>query len=154
MKFVPSEEIAIGSEHALKLTHVRRVLQYTPLIVFYSVLVSHTNTSYTQQKAAHPNSLTMQTSGSFTVNERQILTSVNTAASTLSMLGSAFIVLCYVLFKELRKFSFKLVFFLALSVSSPSKTPRSEPNVLFNSSPYPYTHGPISSSFLFLSLYN
>lgn len=121
MEFVPSEEIAIGSEHALKLTRVRRVLQYTPLIVFSSVLVSHTNTSYTQQKAAHPNSLAMQTSGSFTVNERQILTSVNTAASTLSMLGSAFIVLCYVLFKELRKFSFKLVFFLALSVSSPSK---------------------------------
>eukprot|EP00268_Persea_americana_P055139 TRINITY_DN6386_c1_g1_i2.p1 TRINITY_DN6386_c1_g1~~TRINITY_DN6386_c1_g1_i2.p1 ORF type:complete len:175 (-),score=14.14 TRINITY_DN6386_c1_g1_i2:603-1127(-) len=57
----------------------------------------------------------MQASGSFTVNERQMLTAVNTAASTLSMVGSAFIVLCYILFKELRKFSFKLVFFLAFS---------------------------------------
>ncbi|KAK2965576.1 hypothetical protein RJ640_018742 [Escallonia rubra] len=53
--------------------------------------------------------------GSLTAGDRRILTSVNTGASTLSFLGSGFIVLCYLLFKDLRKFSFKLVFFLALS---------------------------------------
>uniref|UniRef100_A0A5B7A9I0 G-protein coupled receptors family 2 profile 2 domain-containing protein n=1 Tax=Davidia involucrata TaxID=16924 RepID=A0A5B7A9I0_DAVIN len=53
--------------------------------------------------------------GNLTATDRRILTAVNTGASSLSFLGSGFIVLCYVLFKELRKFSFKLVFFLALS---------------------------------------
>ncbi|GAB4854005.1 glycolytic proteins transcriptional activator gcr1, variant 2 [Ancistrocladus abbreviatus] len=53
--------------------------------------------------------------GGFTVRDRQILAGVNTGASSLSLVGSGFIVLCYVLFKQLRKFSFKLVFFLALS---------------------------------------
>ncbi|GAB2296626.1 glycolytic proteins transcriptional activator gcr1 [Dionaea muscipula] len=53
--------------------------------------------------------------GSLTANERQILAAVNMRASSLSLVGSGFIVLCYVLFKELRKFSFKLIFFLALS---------------------------------------
>lgn len=53
--------------------------------------------------------------GGLTVAERGILTAVNTGASSLSFVGSGFIVLCYLLFKELRKFSFKLVFFLALS---------------------------------------
>ncbi|EPS58978.1 hypothetical protein M569_15833, partial [Genlisea aurea] len=47
--------------------------------------------------------------------EREVLTVVNTGASVISLGGSAFIVLCYLLFKELRKFYFKLVFFLALS---------------------------------------
>ncbi|KAF5177389.1 G-protein coupled receptor [Thalictrum thalictroides] len=56
-----------------------------------------------------------QVIGSLTANDRRILTSLNTGASTLSFAGSTFIVLCYVLFKELRKFSFKLVFFLALA---------------------------------------
>ncbi|KAK1279478.1 G-protein coupled receptor 1 [Acorus gramineus] len=50
-----------------------------------------------------------------TGSERKILRGVNVGASTLSLAGSAFIVLCYILFKELRKFSFKLIFFLALS---------------------------------------
>ncbi|ERN11299.1 hypothetical protein AMTR_s00024p00244020 [Amborella trichopoda] len=53
--------------------------------------------------------------GNFSANDRHILAAVNVGASTLSLAGSAFIVLCYALFKELRKFSFKLVFFLALS---------------------------------------
>ncbi|KAI5669593.1 hypothetical protein M9H77_19446 [Catharanthus roseus] len=53
--------------------------------------------------------------GNLTASDRQILTAVNTGASSLSLVGSGFIVLCYLLFKELRKFSFKLVFFLALS---------------------------------------
>lgn len=57
----------------------------------------------------------MSTIGSLTANDRRILTTLSTGASTLSLAGSTFIVLCYVLFKELRKFSFKLVFFLALS---------------------------------------
>lgn len=48
-------------------------------------------------------------------SDREILTAVSSGASTLSFLGSAFIVICYLLFKELRKFSFKLVFYLALS---------------------------------------
>ncbi|KAK4422179.1 G-protein coupled receptor 1 [Sesamum alatum] len=53
--------------------------------------------------------------GNLTATEREILTTINTGASSLSLVGSGFIVLCYLLFKELRKFSFKLVFFLALS---------------------------------------
>ncbi|XP_047313567.1 G-protein coupled receptor 1-like [Impatiens glandulifera] len=53
--------------------------------------------------------------GNWTSEERRILTTVNSATSSLSLLGSGFIVLCYYLFKDLRKFSFKLVFFLALS---------------------------------------
>ncbi|KAK8473016.1 hypothetical protein PHAVU_001G044800 [Phaseolus vulgaris] len=50
-----------------------------------------------------------------TAHDRQILTAVNSGASSLSLAGSSFIVLCYLLFKELRKFSFKLVFYLALA---------------------------------------
>ncbi|CAH9074422.1 unnamed protein product [Cuscuta europaea] len=53
--------------------------------------------------------------GNLTTMERQVLTAVNTGGSSLSLMGSGFIALCYLLFKELRKFSFKLVFFLALS---------------------------------------
>ncbi|XP_071917422.1 G-protein coupled receptor 1 isoform X2 [Coffea arabica] len=53
--------------------------------------------------------------GNLSASDRRILTAVNTGASTFSFIGSGFIVLCYLLFKELRKFSFKLVFFLALS---------------------------------------
>ncbi|KAM7507409.1 hypothetical protein LguiA_017862 [Lonicera macranthoides] len=53
--------------------------------------------------------------GNLTASDRRILTAVNIGASTLSFAGSGFIVLCYLLFKELRKFSFKLVFYLALS---------------------------------------
>ncbi|XP_022760802.1 G-protein coupled receptor 1-like isoform X7 [Durio zibethinus] len=49
------------------------------------------------------------------VHDRRILTAVNSGASSLSFVGSGFIVLCYSLFKELRKFSFKLVFYLSLS---------------------------------------
>ncbi|KAL5782805.1 hypothetical protein ACOSP7_007834 [Xanthoceras sorbifolium] len=53
--------------------------------------------------------------GSLTAHDRRILTALNTGASSLSFVGSGFIVLCYCLFKELRKFSFKLVFYLALT---------------------------------------
>lgn len=53
--------------------------------------------------------------GSLTAHQRWILMAVKGGASSLSFVGSSFIVLCYLLFKELRKFSFKLVFYLALS---------------------------------------
>ncbi|KAL6968858.1 hypothetical protein U1Q18_049650 [Sarracenia purpurea var. burkii] len=53
--------------------------------------------------------------GNLTARDRRILTTVNSGASSLSLVGSGFIVLCYLCFKELRKFSFKLVFFLAFS---------------------------------------
>ncbi|KAG2664167.1 hypothetical protein I3843_16G065100 [Carya illinoinensis] len=53
--------------------------------------------------------------GTLTAHDRRVLMAVNAGASSLSFVGSGFIVLCYVLFKELRKFSFKLVFYLALS---------------------------------------
>lgn len=59
----------------------------------------------------------MAAAGGLTAGDRKVLAAVNVSASTLSLVGSAFIVLCYLLFKELRKFSFKLIFFLALSVS-------------------------------------
>jgi hypothetical protein len=53
------------------------------------------------------------------LSDRDILDAVGTTAAALSLAGSSFIVLCYLLFRELRKFSFKLVFFLAVSVSEP-----------------------------------
>ncbi|PKA65720.1 G-protein coupled receptor 1 [Apostasia shenzhenica] len=58
---------------------------------------------------------TAPASGSLSVKDRQIVAAVGTTTATISLAGSAFIVLCYILFRELRKFSFKLVFFLALS---------------------------------------
>ena len=51
------------------------------------------------------------------LQDRQILDAVGTGAAALSLAGSSFIVLCYLLFRELRKFSFKLIFYLAVSVS-------------------------------------
>ncbi|OWM78335.1 G-protein coupled receptor 1 [Punica granatum] len=53
--------------------------------------------------------------GTLSLHDREILSALNVGASSLSFVGSGFIVLCYVLFKELRKLSFKLVFYLALS---------------------------------------
>ncbi|GAV85336.1 LOW QUALITY PROTEIN: Dicty_CAR domain-containing protein, partial [Cephalotus follicularis] len=53
--------------------------------------------------------------GNLRVEDRRLLTAVSRGASSLSLVGSGFIVLCYLLFKQLRKFSFKLVFYLALS---------------------------------------
>eukprot|EP00249_Psilotum_nudum_P023414 c28863_g2_i1 orf=473-1414(+) len=50
-----------------------------------------------------------------TNQQTQTLTNINVCASALSFTGSGFIVLCYLLFKELRKFSFRLVFYLSLS---------------------------------------
>ncbi|CAA6664644.1 unnamed protein product [Spirodela intermedia] len=53
----------------------------------------------------------MAAAGGLTAGDRKVLAAVNLSASTLSLVGSAFIVLCYLLFKELRKFSFTLIFF-------------------------------------------
>ncbi|TVU12197.1 hypothetical protein EJB05_45830, partial [Eragrostis curvula] len=50
------------------------------------------------------------------LRDRQILDAVGTTAAALSLAGSSFIVICYLLFRELRKFSFKLVFYLAVSL--------------------------------------
>ncbi|KAH7296518.1 hypothetical protein KP509_26G026500 [Ceratopteris richardii] len=47
--------------------------------------------------------------------QTETLTTINVLASAFSFAGSGFIVLCYLLFKELRKFSFQLVFYLSLS---------------------------------------
>ncbi|KAG2332655.1 hypothetical protein Bca52824_003835 [Brassica carinata] len=57
----------------------------------------------------------MTMGGGLTAGDRIILTAINTGAPSLSFVGSTFIVLCYCFFKELCKFSFKLVFYLALS---------------------------------------
>lgn len=54
-----------------------------------------------------------------TVGQTRALTGINVGASVLSFMGSFFVVLCFVAFKDLRKFSFKLVFYLSLSVHSP-----------------------------------
>ncbi|KAJ4836018.1 glycolytic proteins transcriptional activator gcr1 [Turnera subulata] len=53
--------------------------------------------------------------GGLTGEERRIAGAVKGGASSLSFVGSSFIVLCYCLFPHLRKFSFKLVFYLAIS---------------------------------------
>ena len=52
--------------------------------------------------------------------QTRALTDINVFASALSFAGSGFIVLCYLLFKELRKFSFELIFYLSLSVRTVS----------------------------------
>jgi hypothetical protein len=65
--------------------------------------------------------------GLLTAHDRRVLMAVNAGASSFSFVGSGFIVLCYVLFKELRKFSFKLVFYLALSVRPLNSTTLSSP---------------------------
>ncbi|KAL2632491.1 hypothetical protein R1flu_003970 [Riccia fluitans] len=52
---------------------------------------------------------------SMTEEQTHILTRINVTASAFSFGGSFFIVLCYLCFKELRKFSFRLVFYLSLS---------------------------------------
>ncbi|GJP29515.1 hypothetical protein CLOM_g16931 [Closterium sp. NIES-68] len=50
-----------------------------------------------------------------TAEQTRTLTLINVVASAFSFLGSGFIVLCYLGFKDLRKFSFKLIFYLSLS---------------------------------------
>ncbi|CAL5044023.1 unnamed protein product [Urochloa decumbens] len=57
----------------------------------------------------------MAAAASQALSDHQILDAVGTGAAALSLVGSSFIVLCYLLFRELRKFSFKLVFYLAVS---------------------------------------
>ncbi|KAM1041925.1 hypothetical protein ACFX2I_031000 [Malus domestica] len=57
--------------------------------------------------------MTGQVAGGLTAYDRHVLLAVNIGAVSLSFVGSGFIVL----FKELRKFSFKLVFYLALHIA-------------------------------------
>ncbi|EFJ23056.1 hypothetical protein SELMODRAFT_175383 [Selaginella moellendorffii] len=47
--------------------------------------------------------------------EARAISRINVGASAFSFAGSFFIVACFLLFKELRKFSFRLVFYLSLS---------------------------------------
>ena len=58
----------------------------------------------------------LSASASQSLRNRELLDAVGTTAAALSLAGSSFIVLCYLLFRELRKFSFKLVYFLAVAV--------------------------------------
>ncbi|EMS54736.1 hypothetical protein TRIUR3_25788 [Triticum urartu] len=60
--------------------------------------------------------LAASAAASQSMRNREILDAVGTTAAALSLAGSSFIVLCYLLFRELRKFSFKLVYFLAVAV--------------------------------------
>ena len=48
--------------------------------------------------------------------QTRALTRINVGASALSFAGTSFIVMCYILFKDLRTFPFKLIFYLSLSV--------------------------------------
>ncbi|XP_048546498.1 G-protein coupled receptor 1 [Triticum urartu] len=59
--------------------------------------------------------LAASAAASQSMRNREILDAVGTTAAALSLAGSSFIVLCYLLFRELRKFSFKLVYFLAVA---------------------------------------
>ncbi|KAG0604415.1 hypothetical protein M758_10G170600 [Ceratodon purpureus] len=43
-----------------------------------------------------------------------MITGINVGASALSFAGTLFIVMCYILFKDLRMFPFKLIFYLSL----------------------------------------
>lgn len=45
-----------------------------------------------------------------------VLAALNATASALSLLGSSAIVLTYIVYAELRRFSFKLVFLLSIAV--------------------------------------
>ncbi|KAG0566883.1 hypothetical protein M758_7G087700 [Ceratodon purpureus] len=47
--------------------------------------------------------------------QTRALTGINVGASALSFAGTSFIVMCYILFKDLRTFPFKLIFYLSLS---------------------------------------
>jgi hypothetical protein len=55
--------------------------------------------------------------------QTRALTRINVGASALSFAGTSFIVMCYILFKDLRTFPFKLIFYLSLSVSCELRIP-------------------------------
>ncbi|CAN6989328.1 unnamed protein product [Brassica rapa subsp. trilocularis] len=66
-------------------------------------------------KAAIMMSVFLTARRGLTAGDRSILTAINTDVSSLSFVSSTFIILCYSRFNKLRKFSVKLVFYLALS---------------------------------------
>lgn len=51
----------------------------------------------------------------FTTDQILALTRINLACSALSFVGSLFVIFCYLYFKSVRTFAFKLVFLLAIS---------------------------------------
>ncbi|XP_048533708.1 G-protein coupled receptor 1-like [Triticum urartu] len=59
--------------------------------------------------------LAASAAASQSLRNHEILDTVGTTAAALSLTGSSFIVLCYLLFHKLHKFSFKLVYFLAVA---------------------------------------
>lgn len=50
----------------------------------------------------------------YTQEEQDIITGIAVATGVLSMIGSLFIVVCYLVFKDLRSFAFTLVFWMSL----------------------------------------
>mmetsp|Transcript_14452 Transcript_14452/g.27767 ORF Transcript_14452/g.27767 Transcript_14452/m.27767 type:complete len:326 (-) Transcript_14452:100-1077(-) len=50
-----------------------------------------------------------------TNDQQKVLTALNVAFSSLSFAGSTFIIICFLSFRDLRKFSFQLVFWLSIS---------------------------------------
>ena len=55
-----------------------------------------------------------QAAGVFTDKEYEQIRAADTFASVLSFLGSGMIITCYICFSDLRKFAFKLVFYLSI----------------------------------------
>jgi hypothetical protein len=51
----------------------------------------------------------------FSNQEYDQITAADTVASVLSFIGSGMIILCYICFSDLRKFAFKLVFYLSMA---------------------------------------
>ena len=56
------------------------------------------------------------TSAGFNSRQLSVLAGLNAAASALSLAGSGAIVLSYLAYSELKRFSFKLVFLLSIAV--------------------------------------
>jgi cAMP receptor-like G-protein coupled receptor len=55
-----------------------------------------------------------QTAGVFSDQDYEKIKAADTVASVLSFLGSGMIIICYICFADLRKFAFKLVFYLSI----------------------------------------
>ena len=56
-----------------------------------------------------------QAADQFSPEETDLINAAEITASVFSFLGSGMIMICYFLFPDLRKFAFRLVFFLSLS---------------------------------------
>lgn len=60
--------------------------------------------------------------GAFTDDQQQVISSLWLACGIISIFGSLFIIVCFICFKELRNFAFRLVLFLSISDISASIT--------------------------------